>query len=60
MTLKPADLPEGSKVEITVEDGVFVARIFLDQYSRVYDGWGEAETVEEAIREALDEADEES
>lgn len=54
--LKPNDLPDSSKIEITVEDGSFVACFFPEQHQRYYLGSGTGKTVEEAIREALDEA----
>lgn len=56
--LKPTDLPEGSKVEITVVYGTFVAEFFPLRYGRIATGAGEGATIEEAIREALDEAGE--
>jgi hypothetical protein len=51
--MKPSDLPEGSKVEVTVEDGKFAAYFFFDQHSRMYDGYATGSEVEEAIIAAL-------
>jgi hypothetical protein len=58
MSVKPNDLSEGSMFQITVEDGVWVADFFPDKHSRLYTGSGTGKTVEDAMREALDEAGE--
>lgn len=52
--LRPFDLPEGSKVEITVEDGAFVAYVFCDPTARVYDGEGSGPTIGGAVKAALE------
>lgn len=51
--MKPSDLPEGSKVEVTVEDGKFAAHFFFDQHSRMYDGYASGGEVEETILAAI-------
>lgn len=57
--IKPSDLPDGSKIEISSEKpGVFTAYYFPDGFSNVYYGAGTGKTADEAIREALDEAGE--
>jgi hypothetical protein len=56
--LKPTDLPEGSAVLISVEDGIFLAEFFPLRHDPYRTGRGQGATIEEAIREALDEAGE--
>jgi len=56
--MKPNDLPEDSMFQITAEDGAWAADFFPDKHTRLYTGSGTGRTVEEAMREALDEAGE--
>ncbi len=55
--LKPTDFPEGSKVELFVLNGQFHAFFYDDETSRVYDGEGSADTIDDAVREALADAE---
>lgn len=56
--MKPGDVPEGSKFDLTADDDSWVADFFPDRYGRVYTGSGEGRTPEEAMQAALNEAGE--
>lgn len=56
MILKPSDLPEGSKVELTVEDGYWRADFFPEHHVNICTGSGLADDIVTAVLDALDEA----
>jgi hypothetical protein len=58
MAMKPGDVPEGSKFEITVVSNSFIADFFPDRFAPVFTGSGSGNTIEGAVREALDAAGE--
>jgi hypothetical protein len=55
--LVPSDLPEEGKIEIQNASGEWNAFFFTDALNRIYDGSGSGESIEEACREALEDAE---
>ena len=54
--LRPSDLPEDAKLEVTNGGGEWAVFYFADASNRVYDGDGGGDSLEEACREALENA----
>lgn len=54
--LRPNDLPEDAKFEVTNGGGEWAVFYFSDASNRVYDGDGGGDSLEEACREAMENA----